>query len=68
MAKAQTFADKAAKLARKHEQNVICPDTNKETRLINVRMVETVKSENGTYKFSDRNIRVYESTYKPYKK
>ncbi|MBN1633289.1 MAG: hypothetical protein JW917_03900 [Ignavibacteria bacterium] len=68
MAKAQTFADKAAKLARKHEQTVICPDTNKETRLINVRFVETVKSENGTYKFSDRNIRVYESTYKPYKK
>lgn len=68
MAKAQTFADKAAKLARKHEQTVICPDTNKETRLLNVRMVETVKSENGTYKFSDRNIRVYESTYKLYKK
>jgi hypothetical protein len=68
MAKAQTFADKAAKLARKHEQTVICPDTNKETRLINVRMVETVKSENGSYKFSDRNVRVYESTYKPFKK
>lgn len=68
MAKAQTFADKAAKLARKHEQTVICPDTNKETRLINVRLVETVKSESGTYKFSDRNIRVYESTYKPIKK
>ena len=68
MAKAQSFADKAAKLARKHDQLVICPDTNKETRLINVRLVETVKSENGTYKFSDRNIRVYESTYKPYKK
>jgi hypothetical protein len=67
MAKVQSFADKAAKLAKKMEHTVICPDTNKETRLINVRMVESVKTEKGTIKFLDKNQKVYESTYKPYK-
>jgi hypothetical protein len=66
MAKVQSFADKAAKLAKKHDQTVICPDTNKETRLINVRLVESVKTEKGTIKFLDKNQKVYESTYKPY--
>ncbi|MCI0473960.1 MAG: hypothetical protein L0Y76_10300 [Ignavibacteria bacterium] len=67
MAKVQSFADKAAKLAKKMDQVVICPDTNKETRLINVRMVESVKTEKGSVKFLDKNQKVYESTYKPYK-
>jgi len=67
MAKAQSFADKAAKLARKSEQTVICPDTKKETRLINVKYVEAIKTENGHYKFAERNTKVYESTYKIYK-
>lgn len=66
MAKVQSFADKAAKLAKKSEMNVICPDTGKETRLINVRMIESVKSEKGTIKFLDRNMKVYESTYKQF--
>ncbi len=67
MAKVQSFADKAAKLARKQEMTVICPDTNKETRLIHVRLIESVKTEKGSVKFLDRNVKVYESTYKPYK-
>jgi len=67
MAKQQTFADKAAKLGKKFEMTALCPDTNKETRIINVRMVDAVKTEKGTYKFLDRNMKVYESTYKPYK-
>lgn len=66
MAKVQSFAEKAAKLAKKHEGMVICPDTKKETRIVNVRLVETVKTEKGTYKFLKRNTRVYESTYKPF--
>ena len=68
MAKVQSFADKAAKLARRQEMTVMCPDTNKETRLLHVRLVEAVKTEKGTYKFLDRNVKAYESTYKPYKK
>lgn len=67
MAKQQTFADKAAKLGKKTDVTVICPDTNKETRVINVRLVDAVKTDKGTYKFLDRNMKVYESTYKPYK-
>jgi hypothetical protein len=67
MAKVQSFADKAAKLAKKHENMVMCPDTKKETRIINVRLIESVKSDKGTFKFLDRNVRVYESTYKTYK-
>jgi len=67
MAKVQSFADKAAKLAKKHENTVLCPDTNKETRLINVRLIESVKTEKGSVKFLDKNVKVYESTFKPYK-
>ena len=67
MAKQQTFADKASKLGKKSEQLVMCPDTNKETKLINVRLVDAIKTDKGTYKFLDRNMKVYESTYKQYK-
>ena len=67
MAKQQTFADKASKLGKKAELLVMCPDTNKETKIINVRLVDAIKTEKGTYKFLDRNMKVYESTYKPYK-
>lgn len=67
MAKAQSFADKAAKLAKKTELTAICPDTNKETRILSVRLVEAVKTPKGTYKFLDRKTKVYESTFKVYK-
>jgi hypothetical protein len=45
----------------------MCPDTNQETKLLNVRLVEGVRTEKGSVKFLDRNALVYESTYKPYK-
>ncbi len=67
MAKAQSFADKAAKLAKKTELTAICPDTNKETRILSVRLVEAVKTPKGTYKFFDRKTKIYESTFKVYK-
>ena len=67
MAKVQSFADKAAKLAKKNENMVMCPDTNKETRIINDRLIDTVQTDKGTCKFLDKNVRVYESTYKQYK-
>ena len=67
MAKQQTFADKANKLGKKNDLMAMCPDTNKETKIINVRMVDAIKTDRGTYKFLDRNMKVYESTYKPYK-
>ena len=67
MAKQQSFADKANKLGKKNALIVMCPDTNKETKVISVRIVDTIKTEKGTFKFLDRNMKVYESTYKPYK-
>jgi hypothetical protein len=67
MAKQQSFADKANKLGKKNELIVMCPDTNKETKVISVRIVDTIKTDKGTFKFLDRNMKVYESTYKPYK-
>lgn len=67
MAKQQTFADKANKLAKKSDNLVMCPDTNKETRIISVRMIDTIKTDKGNFKFLDRNMKVYESTFKPYK-
>ena len=67
MAKQQSFADKANKLGKKSELVVMCPDTNQETKIISVRIVDTIKTDKGTFKFLDRNMKVYESTYKPYK-
>lgn len=67
MAKVQSFADKLNRGKGNAERIVMCPDTEKETKLINVRLVESVKTEKGTVKFLDRNALVYESTYKPYK-
>ncbi len=67
MAKQQTFADKANKLGKKSDLVVMCPDTNQETKIISVRIVDTIKTDKGTFKFLDRNMKVYESTYKPYK-
>lgn len=68
MAKQQTFADKANKLGKKSgPDTVMCPDTNVETKIINVRIVDTIKTDKGTFKFHDRNMKVYESTYKQYK-
>lgn len=66
MAKSQTFADKANKLSNKKHDTVICPDTNKETRLLNVKTVDSVETDKGTIKFVTRNMKVYESTLKPY--
>lgn len=67
MAKQQTFADKAAKLGKARIQTVIDPDTGKETKLLNVRLIESVKSSKGTWKFRERMAKVYESSLKPYK-
>jgi hypothetical protein len=66
MAKQQTFADKAAKLGKKGEV-IIDPETGKETKLLNVKFIESVKTEKGTWKFLERMHKVYESSLKPYK-
>lgn len=66
MAKVQSFADKANKLKQKQEL-VMCPDTKKETRLLNVKSIDSVRTDKGTVKFLTKNMKVYESTLKEYK-
>ena len=66
MAKQQTFADKASKLSKKSTL-VIDPDTGKETKILNVKLVESVKTEKGTWKFLERMQKVYDGSLKPYK-
>jgi hypothetical protein len=66
MAKQQTFADKASKLAKKAE-TVIDPETGKETKILNVKIIESVKTEKGTWKFLERMQKIYESSLKPVK-
>jgi hypothetical protein len=66
MAKQQTFADKANKLGKKASA-VIDPETGKETKLLNVKLIESIKTDKGTWKFLERMQKVYESSLKPYK-
>ena len=66
MAKVQSFADKANK-KKQGDLIVMCPDTGKETKIVNVRLVDAIPNGKGSFRFLDRNQRDYESTYKPYK-
>ena len=68
MAKQQTFADKANKLSKKSAMVVIDPETGKETRLLNVKLIESTKTSKGTWKFLVRMQKVYEASLKPYEK
>ena len=65
MAKQQTFADKANKLAKK-AATIIDPSTGKETRILNVKFIESVKTSKGTWKFLVRMQKVYEASLKPF--
>ena len=65
MAKQQTFADKANKLSKKAAA-VIDPSTGKETRILNVKFIESVKTSKGTWKFLVRMQKVYEASLKPF--
>ncbi|MBZ0204221.1 MAG: hypothetical protein K8I03_14490 [Ignavibacteria bacterium] len=66
MAKQQTFADKASKLSKKSGSIIIDPESGKETKLLNVKLVESTKTTKGTWKFLVRMQKVYESSLKPY--
>jgi len=64
MAKAQSFADKINKT--KKVEMAIDPDTGKEVRILSVKVVESVKTEKGTWKFLEKMSKVYENSLKPY--
>lgn len=57
MAKAQTFADKAAKMARK-EREITCPVCGKGTKIMYAKLVSSVKTDKGTWKFLEKNARL----------
>jgi hypothetical protein len=60
MAKQQTFADKANKLAKK-EAEFICPKCNKSGKLLYAKLVNSVKTEKNTYKYLERNAKLCSS-------
>lgn len=64
MAKQQSFADKLNK--SKKVEMAIDPDTGKEVRILSVKIIESVKTEKGTWKFLEKMSKVYEGSMKPY--
>ena len=64
MAKAQSFADKLNKT--KKVEMAIDPDTGKEVRILSVKIVESVKTDKGTWKYLVKRGKVYENSLKPY--
>lgn len=64
MAKAQSFADKLNKT--KKVELAIDPDSGKEVRILSVKIIESVKTSKGTWKFLEKRSKVYENTLKPY--
>jgi len=65
MAKAQSFADKLNKT--KKVELAIDPDTGKEVRILSVKIIESVKTAKGTWKYLEKRAKVYENSLKPYK-
>lgn len=57
MAKAQTFAEKVAKLAKK-DAEITCPVCQKSAKRIYAKMVNSVKSEKESWRFLERNVRL----------
>ena len=64
MAKQQSFADKLNK--SKKVELAIDPDTGKEVRILSVKIIESVKTDKGTWKFLEKMSKVYEGSLKPY--
>ena len=57
MAKALTFAEKAAKIARR-ESEITCPKCNKKGKLLHAKYIRSVLSGKNTWKFQERNVRI----------
>ncbi len=57
MAKQQTFADKAAKLAKK-DAEFICPKCNKSSKAIYAKIVNSVKTAKASWKYLERNAKL----------
>ena len=58
MAKATTFAEKAAKRAAKHDIEITCPVCNKASKLIYAKVINSVKTEKNTFKYLEKNAKL----------
>jgi len=57
MAKQQTFADKAAKLAKKAEE-FTCPKCNKPGKILYAKIINSVKTAKNTFKYLEKNSKL----------
>lgn len=58
MAKATTFAEKAAKRAAKHDIEITCPACKKASKLIYAKVINSVKTEKNTFKYLEKNAKL----------
>ena len=58
MARATTFAEKAAKMAAKHDNEITCPLCNKPAKIIYAKVVSSVKTAKETYKYLEKNAKL----------
>jgi hypothetical protein len=58
MAKATTFAEKAAKRAAKHDIEITCPVCKKASKLIYAKVINSVKTEKNTFKYLEKNAKL----------
>jgi hypothetical protein len=58
MARATTFAEKAAKKAAKHDTEITCPHCNKQSKVIFAKVVSSVKTDKNTFKFLEKNSKL----------
>ena len=58
MAKATTFAEKAAKRLAKHDVEITCPTCNKTSKVIYAKVINSVKTAKDTFKFLEKNAKL----------
>jgi hypothetical protein len=58
MSRAITFAEKAAKMAAKKDVEITCPVCKKPARIINAKLVNSVKTAKNTYKYLEKNAKL----------
>jgi hypothetical protein len=58
MARAITFAEKAAKMAAKKDIEITCPVCNKPAKVIYAKVVNSVKTEKNSYKYLEKNAKL----------
>jgi hypothetical protein len=58
MSRAITFAEKAAKMAAKKDIEITCPVCGKPAKVINARVVNSVKTAKDTFKYLEKNAKL----------